>query len=434
MSEGIVKGLENIFFKFIADLIDEKLINNVNTLLCPAGEMTQAVINRELLSKCNVIGVLDKVPQDNRSKLREYHYNQISKLKANTIFICHATYGDLIEKDICQYVGEEDSIEIIKLSDYLTAHLTQYISSDSLEYDENKIVICKPRGGFNDMLSQITSCWVYAIEYKRKLYVDTSNSGFLDCFSNYFEQSGRLFFGMPLNVNNKSVFPSGIADKIFDYEAVLYGYDPSRVIQGKDYCYREKVSGEKISFNFDQDYSEDVLIHEQEGRNPYSICTLANLRLKKSIATEINETLSRLGNYSAIHVRNTDYKTNYHNFFIELKDKIETNILICTDDYECKQFAKSVFSEKFVSVSNIPDTQGVPLHENQNINRYNTNIDTIKDLLALGASNKIYNQKINGLNGKMVDNSISIESGFAFLSKALNKEKTVITSILRNEV
>ena len=434
MTKEIVKGFKNLTSKFVQHLSEQ--MEKEKILLCPAGDMTKAIVESGLLSGNNIVGILDQSPKSNRFQLPEYHYNQLANLGANKIILCHMAYGDIISKNIMQYINEPGSIELINLSDYFITEFSLFIEHDALEYEKDNIVICKPRGGLNDMLSQIVLCWGYAIEHKRKLYVDTSKSGFLDCLSNYFEPSGRLNFGMPTGVNEAtSIFPSALIGKIYDYDAVLHGYDSLySTEQSEQYCYREKISGDKITFNFDKGYPEKILVHEQSGGGMHSICALANLKLKNTLSSNIKASIISLGDYSAAHIRNTDYQTDYKGFLLRLNEEVETKMLVCTDDHECKEFAKLLFGEKFVSVSNIPNTQGAPLHENKNINRSQANIDAITDLLVLASAKNIYNKPLDGLNNKAFDGEklekCTIESGFGLLAKALNKNKIVITNLL----
>ncbi|MDR1911169.1 MAG: hypothetical protein LBQ52_02325 [Helicobacteraceae bacterium] len=52
--------------------------------------------------------------------------------------------------------------------------------------EPKKYIFCRPRGGLNDILCQIDICILYAIDYRRVLYIDTSRSAFLDDFDRYF--------------------------------------------------------------------------------------------------------------------------------------------------------------------------------------------------------------------------------------------------------
>ena len=56
-----------------------------------------------------------------------------------------------------------------------------------LSGSSSKYLLCRPRGGLNDTLTQISLCLDYAFKFKRHLIIDTMRSGILDRFDNYFE-------------------------------------------------------------------------------------------------------------------------------------------------------------------------------------------------------------------------------------------------------
>ncbi|MEY3069700.1 MAG: hypothetical protein RLZZ456_1399 [Pseudomonadota bacterium] len=48
-----------------------------------------------------------------------------------------------------------------------------------------RYLLCRPEGGFNDMLCQIELCWHYAEANGRTLIVDSAVTGFGDDFATY---------------------------------------------------------------------------------------------------------------------------------------------------------------------------------------------------------------------------------------------------------
>lgn len=86
-----------------------------------------------------------------------------------------------------------------------------------------KILLCRPKAGFNDILVQIYKCKKYAIRFNRKLYVDTSRSYVHTCFSNYFISTDQLEFGTPPNLEqyNESVYPTFLRGKVHTYNGFL---------------------------------------------------------------------------------------------------------------------------------------------------------------------------------------------------------------------
>lgn len=283
---------------------------------------------------------------------------------------------------------------------------------------KNKYILCRPKGGFNDMLTQIEKCWKYAEIFNRKLIIDSLDSGFHDHFDHYFiskkNQSVLPIYDIPNDINcNASVFPNELTNTIQTYNSF---YD----IQYHNFF--DKDSGVQLTFDFSINYEQNILIHEQCGRNNDSINALNRIRLTQEISKKIQEKMKFLGNYISIHIRNTDYKTNYKKFFNEIKNENSPikKYVLCTDDYLCQQYAKDFFENKILFTHKVPNTQGAPLHYNDNLNRLETNINTIMDLLILAMGQEI----------KFTKTENNIYSGFSLLAKNLNHNKKIVYSLL----
>ncbi|MDJ0535700.1 MAG: hypothetical protein QNJ70_24965 [Xenococcaceae cyanobacterium MO_207.B15] len=282
-------------------------------------------------------------------------------------------------------------------------------------YYTGKIIFCRPRGGLNDMLCQIDKCRIYAIKSNRKLWVDTSRSGFHDCLSNYFEPIRDFYFGSPINNNyaDNSYFPKFLTHKIDSYESEF------------DRSFRKFVDKETrtpLTFNFKSYYSEKILLHEQCGGGFDSIRTLDLLQLKQDIRRKIKYIIENIGEYDSIHIRNTDLKTDYKYFFNKLRNKIKRRVVICTDDFNCQQYARDFWGDKLTVVHSLIDTKGKPLHLTnfKKTDRYRVNIETLTDLLVLASAKNFYKCQTN--QGRV--------SGFAELAESLRSNPRVIKRLL----
>lgn len=90
---------------------------------------------------------------------------------------------------------------------------------------KNKYVLCRPQGGFNDMLSQIEKCYVYAKKENRKVIVDTNysaNETWHDPLDKYFTSTDEALI---LNINNISesienmtVYPESLFGRLNAYK------------------------------------------------------------------------------------------------------------------------------------------------------------------------------------------------------------------------
>jgi hypothetical protein len=302
-----------------------------------------------------------------------------------------------------------------------------------------KIVLCRPTSGLNDTLVQIEKCYRYCKKFKRKLIVDGSISGFLDDLANYFipldsdVSFGKIdFLDPPFDV-----FPKCLFNDLYNYEL---HFDETSIIP-----VLSTTNGVPLTFDFQKDYKEQILVHVGGGGGHTSIFTLTRLSLEEKIKTHIRniiEDLKKLSGkkrkYDAIHVRNTDHKTDYKPFFNELKHKLDKTTVLCTDDYECQQYAKIFFGEKLKVLTDIPDLSSSEiktLHLNNNIDRYKTNVDALADLFLLAYADKIfsipcyggyygnyYGGKVYALPGRI--------SGFYTLAKSLHDNKGIINYLL----
>ena len=131
--------------------------------------------------------------------------------------------------------------------------------------------------------------------------------------------------------------------------------------------------------------------------------------------------------YEAIHIRNTDYRSNYKYFFAKLKKKFKgKTVLVCSDDGGVIEYANNFFSDsKILSFSNKEKFNGKPLHLNSNYtndeDRKKATINAIVDLLMLGGAKVFY--YIGGEHGH--------PSGYSVLAAYLCNNKGVLRSLLR---
>lgn len=279
------------------------------------------------------------------------------------------------------------------------AHIEYFYKKLSVTTLNEKIIICRPHGGFNDMLVRIEKCYEYAKSYNRILYIDASRSGFLDDFDKYFIAPEGVFLNPSYLLSTPGITKSDykkleiIINSPFDTQAV---------------------------FDFSKDYDDQVLVYEESGVGDKSILMFEKLMLKDNLKTHIRTIIDSLGEYDAIHVRNSDYKTDYKEFFTQISDKLNKKIVLCTDSYKCQIYAKELWEDRLQIVTNIPDTKGKPLHVNKKLDRFQTNIDTLTDLFILACSKNLYFTTMK--KGWI--------SGFGNLAKNLHERQDLIHELL----
>jgi hypothetical protein len=131
--------------------------------------------------------------------------------------------------------------------------------------------------------------------------------------------------------------------------------------------------------------------------------------------------------YVAIHVRNTDYQTNYESLFNKIYPEVAgKSVLVCSDDAEVIAKAKEFFDASTVLIaSEIPHTNQMPLHGERTMkadeDRKAAAINSIVDLCALGLSDKLYFMNVTAGH----------PSGFSSLARHLNENKRLVLSLLQ---
>ncbi|WP_019628337.1 alginate lyase family protein [Thioalkalivibrio sp. AKL10] len=296
-------------------------------------------------------------------------------------------------------------------------------------------LLCRPHGGLTDMLTQMWNCYDYAKRYDRKLVFDGSRSGLLDDLGNYFMWIGDRDDGsLSLDDATLSIL-NGLACKIFPIEGQLDRY-VVRVGKKEAPCIGEKlvryesIGETPLTFCFDRDYPDELLVHEQSssvgGGGPKRAASmLRELCLTPEVAARCNKVLDNIPDeFSAIHVRNTDYETNYIPYLDSLAATIEGDVLICSDDARVREYAKMAFGPgRVFTVSEVPNTEGKRLHSNPKLDvadRFEHNVAAFVDLFAMACASRVYFTEVT--KGKA--------SGFSRLADILQKDPVCVSRLL----
>ncbi|MFZ1810791.1 MAG: glycosyltransferase, partial [Candidatus Nitrotoga sp.] len=289
-----------------------------------------------------------------------------------------------------------------------------------------KFLLCRPIGGLNDTLCQIEQCWRYAEQFGRTLIIDTLNSGLLAEFSEFFSPRNSLtkvHFSLSEKqlrfLDSLTCFPHFAQGKLKTYFTV-YSVDLGN--------YMDRETSEMLTFNFDKNYDELVLIHEQCGGGNLSFDLLNRISISENIRPIVLDRIQHLGHeYLAIHVRNTDYQTQYKDLFRNVYPSvINKSLLICSDDAEVISHARNFFTlSNVLTSSQTPRTGNKPLHlsstHSDDEQRKKATINSIIDLIALGRSTKLYFANVTAGHS----------SGFSRLAMHLCQNKNVIDALLK---
>jgi hypothetical protein len=299
----------------------------------------------------------------------------------------------------------------------------------------DRVVLCRPQGGLNDVLCQIERVCRYAERFNRTAVIDTnhrSTSSIKDHFSRYFvsRQKGVILDSteMESRLRSGSVVPNFLAGDCHRYDA-HFDHEVAHFV--------ESTTRQPITFDFTKDYAEPLLVHHDSGReNGASLAALSRLRLRADLSDELIKRLKTIGtHYAAIHIRNTDYTTNYQPLLDQIKNHPALlnceNLFVATDDIACLQFCRSLFSGiKISSFSKLPQASGLPIHQlSDRDDIYERNKDAILDLVMLALSSKLFFFAINPNRwGAMY-------SGFSVLALDLQSSRKVLNGLIsRREI
>ena len=141
--------------------------------------------------------------------------------------------------------------------------------------------------------------------------------------------------------------------------------------------------------------------------------------------------LNTLGlDYDSVHIRNTDYKTNYVIFLQSIQSNlIGRKVLVCTDNYYVLESAREILKEsevisfnEYYNLNN--DNQEVsPLHYQKGLLQkeiFNNNLNLFIDLIGISRSINFY------YTGLKENEHNALISGFSKLGENLKNNKSLV--------
>jgi hypothetical protein len=179
--------------------------------------------------------------------------------------------------------------------------------------------------------------------------------------------------------------------------------------------YVEALSGQRLTFDFNQKYHEQILVHEQCGGGIESINFFDWATATQEVKNEITNRLRSLPqSYVAVHIRHTDRKTRYPEFLEAAKALTwGANVLICTDSLEVLSYARKILgTSRTYSIANIPDSRGQSLHHNPGLTDRSINLGALCDLAAMSRAKAIIHpSQPFGFRSGFVDLAVNLMHG-----------------------
>ena len=291
--------------------------------------------------------------------------------------------------------------------------------------EKSRLLLCRPQGGLNDILCQIELACRYGERFGRTVVVDTDyrcTRSFQDKFSKYFVSAQT---GLTLDADaiedrmaDTDVLPQFLAGRVGLYRA---HFDANAKI------FVEEESGRAVTFDFTKDHAEPLLVHHDSGGGTISVSALSRLRLQDSLVAVLRRRLEQIGRpYTAIHIRNTDYKCEYEEWIERRKSEIQGPVFIATDNRDTLAHCRSALgAERVYSFAALPPVAGQVLHRSgDRAGAYARNRDAILDLLMLALSKRLHLLELmpNEFGARL--------SGFSMLAANLKQLRAVLERLI----
>ncbi|MEL6060826.1 MULTISPECIES: hypothetical protein [unclassified Methylobacterium] len=185
------------------------------------------------------------------------------------------------------------------------------------------------------------------------------------------------------SVDTMDVMPPELKGRLNSYTPQWYGAVKNFV---------DTESGARICFDITKEYDADIVVRHACGGNERALIALKTLVLHDHMVANLERRINAIGRpFSAIHIRNTDYRTDYEQAIDQIKKSILLPVFVATDSSKCRDYCRKVFDDSnVISFSKLPDEE-IPIHSTRNfLTPFERNSDAILDLVTLALSNEYY--------------------------------------------
>lgn len=202
-----------------------------------------------------------------------------------------------------------------------------------------RFLLCRPRGGLNDILCNIKYCYDYACRFNRTLVIDTLTRTYISTnFGNIFEfNDSRVITHVD----------SMLLKKLTELDNFSYCFPHNKkwcleeLVENLNFETNSNIDFNKLyAFDFEKDYPQSVLYYDKYGGGEQSYLLFAqNISSFNKKLVRYVISLLPSEEYESIHIRHTDLRTkNYFQFLERLKPQLNNKkVLICSDNNQVKQ-------------------------------------------------------------------------------------------------
>jgi hypothetical protein len=151
--------------------------------------------------------------------------------------------------------------------------------------------------------------------------------------------------------------------------------------------------------------------------------------LKDLVKQELVSSLKKIsGPFDAVHIRNTDYETDYEKIILQVISDNPANLYVATDSQGVlDEFRARLTSCNVFNFTEYLSRDAKPIHKERvgptgwTISR---NVDALRDLIMPSFAQKFTFGNVEGLNGGRYP------SGFSVLARSLRRNRIVLESLL----
>lgn len=284
-----------------------------------------------------------------------------------------------------------------------------------------RLLLCRPQAGLTDMFGVIGRCIHYADRFNRTIIVEMDYEGslhFRDDLSKYFVSHDKNILlsskGFSEKLDGLSAFPKTVTGRVNSYEAKY-----SETVDN----YFVELDGNLLSFNLKQDYDEPLLLlHAAGGTVQNAERILRRISLTRLVQDELKARMAILGEtYTSLHIRYTDFITDFQERVELLGKEIKGPIFLATDNPKALDFCQNIFGkDRVFNFTTFPKTAGKAIHSDLEMDARTSNVDAICDLVMLAAAQKYYYFPLS-----KKQKTWTVYSGYSELAQMLHTDKAL---------
>ncbi len=246
------------------------------------------------------------------------------------------------------------------------------------------------------MMCQLEIVWRYCRKFNRTMVIDTRGSGMLDDLLGYYQIKPC-----------RDVRMMGVSDTGWDIRC-----ENNEILgrSGDGAPLFERQWFQPHGFDLTQDHPDQVLVHPKHGGGDLGIFFMQRLIPREFVKAHLRAAIAPLGgDYLGVHIRNTDYSTDYVSAFAAMAHKIPgRTVVVCSDDSRAIAYFQDTYGHQCTmrTTSDMSNTHGKPLHYDTSRIARHSNLAMLTDLYALAMGGRMC----------MVDTANTKRSGFAVLA------------------